>query len=562
MERGARAPSPERGVRDMEDVGVKRSEEEEEGADILVVDDEPDVANLIAINLEFEGYRVRKAHGGRQALEEVARKRPDCVLLDIMMPEVDGWEVLRRLKEEPETAGIPVIVVTARNTDMDHIKGLGGGAVDYITKPFDTGVLRTHVARALRERDRELVEQAREDRVRRLQLSTLRDITEKLISTLEIEDILEAIADRLLNLFDLDICALCLPDPTGRRFHLASCRSRLPLSRREEGAFDITRDRIAELAGGDPFSRGGLHAISSEDFAGGEVAGVLSGLRSLHLLALQAREKPVGVIFLGHREEVGFGEQERELLAAIGNQAAIAIENARLYDDLRYDEEVHRQLLQRVITAQEDERRRVAMELHDGVIQNLVSAAFRLQLCSARLESDPEEARRALLESREIIDAGIAEMRRIISGLRPSILDDLGLSAALQKYIMRLQEETPFDIHIELEETGIPPLTTEAETALFRIAQEALNNVVRHSRCRRARVTIGVEDGELFLRVEDDGVGFEPPGAQRRTARSYGLVGMRERAESLGGTMAVESAPGEGTSVEVRFPLYAVTKEG
>jgi len=201
------------------------------------------------------------------------------------------------------------------------------------------------------------------------------------------------------------------------------------------------------------------------------------------------------------------------------------------------------------------------MELHDGVIQNLVSAAFRLQLCSARLENDPEEARRALLESREIIDAGIAEMRRIIAGLRPSILDDLGLSAALQKYIMRLQEETPFNIHIELEETGIPPLTTEAETALFRISQEALNNVVKHSRCRRARVTIGVEDGELFLRVEDDGVGFEPPGAQRRMARSYGLVGMRERAESLGGTMAVESAPGEGTSVEVRFPLYAVTRE-
>lgn len=545
----------------MADAGVKKSEKGGEAADILVVDDEPDVVNLIAMNLEFEGYRVRKAHSGKQALEEVARKRPDCMLLDIMMPEVDGWEVLYRLKKDPETAGIPVIVVTARSTDMDYLKGLGGGAVDYITKPFDTGILKAHVERALRERDRELVEQAREDRVRRLQLSALRDITEKLISTLEIEDILETIADRLLTLFDLDICALCLPDPTGRRLHLASFRSRFPLSRREQGAFDITRDRLAELVSCDPFSQGGLHAVSADDFAGGEVAGVLSGLRSLHLLALQAREKPVGVIFLGHRGDLRFGEQERELLAAIGNQAAIAIENARLYDDLRYDEEVHRQLLQRVITAQEDERRRVAMELHDGVIQNLVSAVYRLQLCAARLESDPEEARRALLESQEIIDAGIVEMRRIITGLRPSVLDDLGLSAALQKYIMRLQEEAPFDLHIELEEASIPPLTGEAETALFRIAQEALNNVVKHSRCRRARITIGVDEGELFLRVEDDGVGFEPPGVQRRPARSYGLVGMRERAESLGGALRVESAPGEGTSLEVRIPLYAVAKE-
>ena len=546
--------------------GIESSAEEKgkraEEADILVVDDEPDVAKIIAMNLEFEGYRVRKALGGRQALEEVARKKPDCVLLDIMMPEVDGWEVLRRLKEDPATAGIPVIVVTARNTDIDHLKGLGGGAVGYITKPFDTGVLKSHVARALRERDRELVEQAREERVRSLQLSALRDITEKLISTLEIEDILEAIAEKLLALFGLDICALCLPDPTGRRLHLASLRARLPLSRREEAAFDLPRERLAEIVGVDPFSAGGLHVLSPGAFAGSEVVGTMAGLRSFYLLTLQAKEKPIGVIFLGHREEMRFGEQERELLAAIGNQAAIAIENARLYDDLRHDEEVHRQLLQKVITAQEDERRRVAMELHDGVIQNLVSATFRLQLCSASLESDPEQARRALLESHQIIDAGIVEMRRIISGLRPSILDDLGLIAALQKFIMRIQEEAPFDLHIELEELGIPPLTTEAETALFRISQEALNNVVKHSRCRRARVTIKVENGELLLRVEDDGVGFEPPGVQRRMARSYGLVGMRERAESLGGTMAVDSAPGEGTSVEVRLPLYAVTKEG
>ncbi len=546
--------------------GMGRSaEEREEGkeaADILVVDDEPDVAKIIAMNLEFEGYRVRKAHGGRQALEEVARKKPDCVLLDIMMPEVDGWEVLRRLKEDPETAGIPVIVVTARNTDMDYLKGLGGGAVGYITKPFDTGTLKAYVARVLQERDRELVEQAREDRVRRLQLSTLRDITEKLISTPEIEDILESIAEKLLTLFGLDICALCLPDPAGRSLHLASIRSRLPLSRREEAAFDLSRDRLLELAGCDPFSRGGLYAVSPGDFMQSQVAGSLAGLRSIYLLTLKAREKPVGVIFLGHRAEVRFGEQERELLAAIGNQAAIAIENARLYDDLRYDEEVHRQLLQRVITAQEDERRRVAMELHDGVIQNLVSAAFRLQLCSARLESDPEEAHQALLEAQGVIDAGIVEMRRIISGLRPSVLDDLGLSAALQKYIMRLQEEAPFDLRIELEEREIPPLTMEAETTLFRISQEALNNVVKHSRCSRARVTIRVDDGELLLRVEDDGVGFELPGLQRRMARSYGLLGMRERAESLGGMMSVKSAPGEGTLVEVRFPLYTVTKEG
>lgn len=546
----------------MEDTSrTEVSRGETSGADILVVDDEPDVAKILALNLEFEGHRVRVAYDGREALREVAYRKPDCILLDIMMPEIDGWEVLRRLKSDPGTADIPVIVVTARDTDIDRLKGLGGGAVEYIAKPFDIGELKRHVSRALSEKDRELEERAREERVRSLQLSTLRDITEKLISTLELEEVLETIVEKLLDLFELDICAISLIDAAGRRLHLASVRSRLPLSRQEESKFDFPYERIQEWVNPGGVPRGEVCAVPPFFLATEGITGVLAELKSLYLLPLRAKGKFIGVIFLGRGQELHFGEQELELLAAIGNQAAIAIENARLYDELRYDEEVHRQLLQRVITAQEDERRRVAIELHDGVIQNLVSAVFRLQLGAARLQSDPEEARRALLESQKIINQGIAEMRRIVSGLRPTMLDDLGLSAALRKYIRRVQEEAPLGLKIELEEGEIPELTPEAETALFRICQEALHNVVKHSRCRVAKVSLGREGDEMLLRVEDDGVGFEFPPAQRKATRGFGLAGMRERAQSLGGTLRVLSAPGEGTVLEARFPLYVVSRE-
>jgi len=531
------------------------------GSDILVVDDEPDVARIIAMNLEFDGYRVRVAHDGREALQAVEESKPDCILLDIMMPVMDGFEVLRRLKKDPRTADIPVIVVTARDTDMDRLKGFGGGAVEYVAKPFDLRELKGHVSRVLSLRDREAEERARQERIQRLQLSTLRDITEKLISTLELKEVLETIVERLLDLFDLDVCAISLLDVAGRNLRPASVRSRLPLGEKERSGFFLPYERIMDHVETENASGSGIRTLPPSFLAEREVAGVLAGLRSLFLLPLRAKGRFIGVIFLGKVREMELSAQEEELLAAVGNQAAIAIENARLYEELRYDEEVHRQLLQRVINAQEEERRRLAIELHDGVIQNLVSAVFRIQFGEARLDKDPEGARRALKESQEIVNRGIAAMRRIISGLRPTMLDDMGLVPALRKYIRHLEEEAPWELKIELREGDLPRLTPEAETALFRICQEALHNVVKHSRCRRAGVELGTEEEQLVLRVEDDGVGFEFPLPKGRPSRGFGLAGMRERAESLGGRLRVTSAPGEGTVLEARFPLYAVIKE-
>jgi len=530
-------------------------------ANVLVVDDEPEVVKIISINLEIEGYEARVAYNGRQALDEVESRKPDCILLDIMMPEMDGWEVLRRLKEDPSTADIPVVVVTARSSDIDRIKGFSGGAVEYIIKPFEPKQLLDYVKKALRPKVEELEEEIRQDRIRRLQLSTIYDITEALISTLEINEVLEIVAKRLLLLFGLDLCAVSLLEPSGRSLRLASIRSTSSLVQEDHNLFSISLQDLKKILKADPANLSRPQYVPTSFFAFMDDASKLSRLASMYILPMRAKGKFTGVIYLGKKDNMKLGEEELELLSAIGNEAAMAIENTRLYDDLRYDEEVHKQLLQRVITAQEDERRRMAIELHDGVVQNIVSALFRLQLCSARLENAPDEVHEALQEAQDMVNKSIEEMRRIITGLRPTLLDDLGLVMALRKYIRILQEKAPYPFKIELVEQGTPALTPEAETALFRIAQEGLNNILKHSRCSNASLSLGIWNGELLLKIEDDGVGFEPRGIQHRDTHSYGLVGMRERAESLGGSLEITTATGEGTRITAHFPLSVVQEE-
>ncbi|NPV60262.1 MAG: response regulator [Actinobacteria bacterium] len=535
--------------------------EERKKADILVVDDEPDVARIIALNLQFEGFDVRIAHNGREALEEVSRRPPDCILLDIMMPVMDGWDVLKALKSDRATSDIPVVVVTARHSDVDRIRGYSGGAVEYITKPFDPETLKDYVARVLEPRHSKVEEEIRRDRIKGLQVSTLYRITETLISTLEIDDILGFITGELLKLFDLDLCCIGLFEGENGSLRIASACSAPGLEGEGPAKLDLEPRRLEELVREERGDAASPRRVEPGDLLTEGEAGLLDKLEALFLLPLKVKGRITGAFLLGRSEDLLFSEEEAELLAAIGNQAAMAIENARLYDDLRYDEEVQRQLLQKVITAQEDERRRVAVELHDGVIQNLVSALYRLRLCAVRMgEADPEAAS-ALQEAERIMDGSISEMRRIVAGLRPSVLDDLGLEVALEKHVAQLQEKAGCHIILETAQGGLPPLTLEAETALYRIAQEAVNNVLKHSRCNQAKVSLRVEGDTIVLEITDDGVGFDASGAQRRFTAGFGLVGMRERAESLGGSLEIRSGRGKGTSVVTRLPLRGIAGE-
>lgn len=210
-------------------------------------------------------------------------------------------------------------------------------------------------------------------------------------------------------------------------------------------------------------------------------------------------------------------------------------------------------LSRQLMGAQEAERRHLARELHDEIGQSLTAVKINLQM-ALRLPADA--ARPRLEESIDFVQRTIEQARDLSLDLRPAMLDDLGLAAALRWYVERQVQRAGLAAHLDIEEDE-PPLPADLKTTCFRITQEALTNVVRHAQARQVWVTLRRHGGELRLSVRDDGVGFDVADARRRAAEggSTGLLGIQERVALLGGTMMLESTPAHGTVVRVQFPL-------
>lgn len=268
---------------------------------------------------------------------------------------------------------------------------------------------------------------------------------------------------------------------------------------------------------------------------------------SLVSVPMLAHGRVVGVLNVHSKAERSYGERDLALLTQVANLLARTIEKARLYDRLAEREEMLEAFAARTVEAQEVERRRLSGEIHDGIGQRLVSLWYHLLAAEDAAGSD-ETLRRELAVAKELATAALAETRSAITGLRPSVLDDLGLAAGLEslgRSIPGLDVELDVDISAE----RLPP---HVEVALYRIAQEALQNVTKHASASKVRIALQAVDGATRLIVEDDGRGF----AQDRLAtaedrHSYGLVGMQERAELIGATLTVVSQPGGGTTVQV-----------
>ena len=208
-----------------------------------------------------------------------------------------------------------------------------------------------------------------------------------------------------------------------------------------------------------------------------------------------------------------------------------------------------RALTRRLVEAEETERRRIARELHDRVGQNLSALNINLDILLGQLRDEP--ARRRLEDSLKLVDATLQSIENVMADLRPALLDEYGLAAALAWYGEEYAQRTGIRVGVQAGEAGAS-LRPEAAVALFRIAQEALNNAAKHSSAKRITVGLEEEGGELVLRISDDGKGFDPASAPRGR---WGMTTMRERAEATGGRLLVESSPGSGTTVSAAVPL-------
>lgn len=275
-------------------------------------------------------------------------------------------------------------------------------------------------------------------------------------------------------------------------------------------------------------------------------------------IPLMAKNRLMGVMNFFYGGDAQPPIETIELMSSIGQQIGVAIENATLWEELRRKEESRAHLLEKVISAQEEERKRIARELHDQTSQALTSLMVGLKVIEET--SSLELVRERTAELRALAAQTLEEVHDLALELRPSVLDDLGLVAALERYV---KESCPkmgltVDLHISgLERRRLGP---EIETTVYRIVQEALTNVAKHAEARNACVVLEHRNSHLVTIIEDDGRGFcvsETVGATGHE-RKLGLFGMYERATLIGGELTIESTPGTGTSIYLKVPLRQV----
>jgi signal transduction histidine kinase len=263
----------------------------------------------------------------------------------------------------------------------------------------------------------------------------------------------------------------------------------------------------------------------------------------------------VGVLNVHTRTRRDFTERDVRLLTSIGQLVAGAVHQARLHRRLAAREQAAERFAEQVIAAQEAERRRLAGDIHDGITQRLVSLAYHLDAAAdaAGRDSAPDRdtARRELDRARELADLTLLEAHAALAGLRPPVLEDLGLADALAS-LARSVAQVPVSVTADDR-----PLPEHTGIALYRIAQEALQNVVKHSGARSARIELRCDATRALLRVSDDGHGFSSSTARADdpASSSYGLRSMAERAELIGGRLTIASRPGIGTTVTATAPL-------
>jgi len=277
-------------------------------------------------------------------------------------------------------------------------------------------------------------------------------------------------------------------------------------------------------------------------------------LATLVHVPLTAKGCVLGSMCVGTHQVHEFDPEEQELLTALGSQIAVAIENARLYAEVQHKERMRGELFKKAINAQEEERRRIARELHDETSQSLTALLFAAE--TARGMKSMREARKQLDQMNDLIRHTLDGVHKIIFDLRPSMLDHVGLVPAIRSLAKARLEER--GVRVMVQEFDEPRrLAPEMETALYRVAQEAISNIARHAAARNVSITCTLTDSTAQLCVEDDGIGFDLQGLKPLpdSSRGLGLLGMQERLELLGGEMAIMTDPGSGTQLKVWVPL-------
>jgi PAS domain S-box-containing protein len=528
------------------DYAIEKPVSVHEKVNVLMVDDQPGKLLSYEAILSELGENLVKATSAKEALEKLLKMDVAVVLMDVSMPEIDGFELAEMIRQHPRFQKTAVIFVSAVHlTDLDRLKGYQHGAVDYLSVPIVPEVLRAKV--------RVFAELHRKNR----QLERLNGELEQRVVERTHELELKAIALQQINIDlaqknqELDAIVHTAPD--------------IIFSRQSDGKRDYISGRFYEYTGAPLGSAVGLGwleymhaddrdrslahwlrcAQSGDDYESEyRLRGADGRYRWFRARAVPLRD-PNGVIlkWYGTCSDI---HDSKVLEQSIRDNA---VELERMVD-LRTAE--LRRLSGRLMTLQDEERRRIAREIHDGLGQELAAAKMILDGILSK-DSSPT-MRQAAGDASQLVDRAIQQVRTISHLLHPPLLDEVGLISALRWYLEGLSGRSGIEIRLEVDPPDLVRLKPDLETAIFRIIQEALTNMFRHSGARNGSVSLTEKEGQVVVTIRDDGKGIEEQVVQLRPESvGVGIGGMRQRVSELGGRLRLANG-NPGTIVEVVVP--------
>ncbi|GAB6041884.1 hybrid sensor histidine kinase/response regulator [Endothiovibrio diazotrophicus] len=485
---------------------------------LLLVDDSPVNLELVVESLELEGHEVLVALDGMEALERAARVVPDLILLDVMMPGIDGFEVCRRLKADPVTGEIPVIFMTSLSAMQNEVEGFAAGGVDYLTKPLHVDEVRARVNAHLRLRT---LHRQLEEKNRALLRSEeeYRTLTEN--------------SDDVIVRYDRD------------------CR-RLYLNPAWERINGVARDAVLGKA---PGERAGRIAATSAPFEAMLRRVIADGRGEEYELSWHDEEGEPVYFDLRAIPEFGADGMVTSVLTVARDVTAHRRAEAALrrnHQRLEETEEQLRQLATRREELREAERKRIAWQMHEELGQYLTTIRLGLGTLRASFADHAPGLDGEARALTQLLDHTLRIVREVAAELRPPVLDH-GLPHALEWLADDFCRRTGLPCRWQ-QEGAARPLDEGRTLTLFRFAEEALENVARHAAANRADLLIEWNDDHCRLTVRDDGRGFD----LRSTARKpLGLMAIEARLAVFDGILSNASLPGGGTTITARLPLAA-----
>jgi PAS domain S-box-containing protein len=520
---------------------------------ILLVDDQPAKLLSYEVMLEELGENLIKATSAKEALEKLLRTDVAIVLMDVNMPEINGFELASMIRQHPRFQRTAIILISAVNlTDLDRLKGYERGAVDYISVPVIPELLRAKVKvfAELHRKTRQL---------ETLNLELERRVAERTEELAKRAEVLEQLNLMLAHKNqELDAIIHTAPD--------------IIFSRQANGSRDYISDRFYEYTGAAPGTAHGMgwmdyvHPDDAEKATAEWNRCVESGANYEAEYRMRSRDdlyrwfRARAIPIRGKNGEVirWYGTcsdiHDSKLLEQSMRESAIKLE--KMVDERTAE---LRELSVRLMTMQDQEHRRIARELHDGLGQEL--AVAKIVLDSALQQELAPATKRACTEAINIIDRAIQQVRSMSHLLHPPLLDEVGLLSAIAWYVDGMAERTGIKTSMHVEPQDFPRLASDLETAIFRIVQEALTNVFRHAGANHVWITLAQRGVQTMVTVRDDGRGIRAKVAELQPeSLGVGIRGIKQRAKEFGGELRVSNA-NPGTIVEVVIPSPLVVPD-